>query len=76
MSSVEIIDQLRAMPSAERQEVIEKIWSEFADRDSELTTKQAAELDSRLAEHRAAPNDVVSWNRVKAAAEARYRGKR
>src|ERR1035441_4200741 len=53
MSSVEIIDQLRAMPSAERREIIEKIWDEFADRDLELTPKQAAELDRRLAEHQA-----------------------
>jgi len=75
MSSVEIIDQLRAMPSAERREVIEKIWDEFADRDLELTPKQAAELDRRLAEHRADPNDVVPWNSVKAATEAKYRGK-
>jgi len=75
MSSVEIIDQIRAMPSAERREIIEKIWDEFADRELELTPKQAAELDRRLAEHRADPNDVVSWNRVKAATEAKYRGK-
>ena len=75
MSSVDIIDQLRAMPSAERREIFEKIWDEFADRDLELTPKQAAELDRRQAEHRAAPNDVVSWNRVKAATEAKYCGK-
>jgi len=48
MSSVEIIDQIRAMPSAERREIIEKIWDEFADRELELTPKQAAELDLGL----------------------------
>src|ERR1035438_6646931 len=51
MSSVEIIDQIRAMPSAERREIIEKIWDEFADRELELTPKQAAEMDHRSEEH-------------------------
>jgi putative addiction module component (TIGR02574 family) len=75
MSAVEILDQLRSMPPAERREVVEKIWDEFADRDLELTPKQAAELDRRLADHQARPNEVVSWDEVKAASEAKYRRK-
>jgi putative addiction module component (TIGR02574 family) len=72
MSAVEIIDQLRALPPAERREVVEKIWDEFADRDLELTPKQAAELDRRLDDHRANPNDVVPWNEIKIATETKH----
>ena len=75
MSSVEILDQLRSMPPAERREVVEKIWEEFADRDLELTPKQAAELDRRLADHQARPAEIVSWEEMKAATEAKYRPK-
>ncbi len=73
MSAVEIIDQLRAMPPNERHEVVGRIWDEFADRDLEITPKQAAELDRRLAEHRANPNDVASWAEIKSATETKYR---
>jgi putative addiction module component (TIGR02574 family) len=72
MSAVEIIDQLRALPPAERREVVEKIWDEFADRDLELTPAQAAELDRRVADHQANPDDVVPWSEIKAATEAKY----
>jgi putative addiction module component (TIGR02574 family) len=72
MSAMEIIDQLRALPPAERREVIEQIWDEFADGDLELTPAQVAELDRRLAEHQANPNDVVSWSEIKATTEAKH----
>ncbi len=72
MSALEIIDQLRALPPGERRQVVERIWDEFADRDLELTPKQAAELDRRLADHEAHPDDVVLWSDIKAATEAKY----
>ncbi len=72
MSAVEIIDQLRALPPAERREAVEKIWDEFADQDLDLTGAQAAELDRRLAEHQANPADVVPWNEIKAGTEAKF----
>jgi putative addiction module component (TIGR02574 family) len=75
MSAVEIIDRLRALPPAERRLVVEKIWDEFADRDLGLTLKQAEELDRRLADHQARPDDLVSWSEIKAANEAKYRNR-
>ena len=72
MSAVEIIDQLRALPPAERREAVEKIWDEFADCDLELTPKQASELDRRLADHQARPDDVVGWKEIKESTEAKY----
>ena len=38
-----------------------------------LTLAQRADLDVRIADHRANPNDVVPWSEVKAEAEARFR---
>lgn len=72
MSAVEIIDQLRALSPAERREAVGKIWEEFADQDLELTAAQGAELDRRLAEHQANPDDVVPWNSIKAETEAKF----
>ncbi len=73
MSTVAILDQLRAMPPTERREIVGKIWDEFADCDLALTPAQAAELDRRIADHQADPNDVVSWDEMKAATEAKHR---
>ena len=72
MSTGEIIEQLRAMPQAERRELVGEIWREFADSDYTLTAKQAAELDQRLADHKARPDDVVSWSAIKAATKTKY----
>jgi putative addiction module component (TIGR02574 family) len=38
-----------------------------------LTDEQKAELDRRIADHGANPNDVASWEDVKASALARMR---
>jgi putative addiction module component (TIGR02574 family) len=73
MSALEILDQLRSMPAAERRQVVEKIWEEFGDRDLELTAEQADELDRRLAEHQTAPQNVVPWEEMKRATDAKYR---
>jgi putative addiction module component (TIGR02574 family) len=72
VSALEIIDQLRALPPAERRVAVGKIWDEFADRDLGLTETQAAELDRRLSEHSARPDDVVSWKTIKAATQVKY----
>jgi putative addiction module component (TIGR02574 family) len=73
MSALEILNQLRSMPAAERRQVVEKIWEEFGGHDLELTTEQARELDRRLAEHQSTPGNVVSWEEMKRASDAKYR---
>jgi len=37
-----------------------------------LPIQQAAELDCRLADHQANPSDVVPWNEIKTATEAKH----
>jgi putative addiction module component (TIGR02574 family) len=67
MSAAEILDQLRAMPAAERLGVLAQIWDEFADSDLGLTPAQQAELDRRLEDHQHRPDDVISWSEIKQA---------
>lgn len=74
MGSVEILEQLRALPAEERRQVVNAILEEFPDADLALTPDQAAELDRRLADHEVNPDDVVSWDALKAATNAKLRG--
>ncbi len=51
----------------ERLSLVEELWDSIA-ADSgavPLTPAQRAELDRRLADHEAHPDDVVSWDEVK-----------
>ena len=52
----------------ERLALVEELWDSIAESgaDLPLTDAQRAELDRRLAEHEAAPDDVVPWEDVKA----------
>ena len=59
----------------EQIEPVEAIWDGIVSRGvaPSLTEAQKMELDSRLADHLANPNDVIPWNEVKAAALAKIR---
>jgi putative addiction module component (TIGR02574 family) len=61
------IDQLSV---ADRIDLVTDIWQSIA---SELPTPQLselqkAELEQRLADHSATPDDVISWEQIKAEA--------
>ncbi len=66
------IDQLSV---EERLSLVEELWDSIAESTGELplTDAQQAELDRRLAEHEAHPEDVVPWEDVKASIEARLK---
>ena len=66
------IDQLSV---EERLALVEELWDSIAESTGKLplTEAQQAELDRRLAEHEAHPDDVVSWEDVKASIEARVK---
>ena len=53
--------------------LLNELWDRLAEpgQDPELSDEQKADLDRRLAEDDAAPEDVVSWEVVKAQAFAR-----
>ena len=55
---------------AERLVLVEELWDSIATA-TPLTDPQRAELEQRLANHLAHPDDVVPWDEVKASAIAR-----
>ncbi len=55
---------------AERLLLVEELWDSIAAATS-LTDAQRAELDRRLADHEANPDDVVSWEEVQSSITAR-----
>ena len=60
----------------ERLALVEDLWDSIAEESAAtpLTDAQRAELDRRLADHDANPNDVVPWEEVKASITARLKG--
>jgi putative addiction module component (TIGR02574 family) len=51
----------------DRLALVEELWDSIADSSADLplTEAQRAELERRLAEHEANPDDVVSWEDIK-----------
>jgi putative addiction module component (TIGR02574 family) len=60
----------------ERLTLVEDLWDSIAEESAatSLTDAQRAELDRRLADHKANPDDVVPWADVKASITARLKG--
>ena len=59
----------------ERLALVEDLWDSIAEESAatSLTDAQRAELDRRLAEHAANPNDVVPWEDIKTSITARLK---
>jgi putative addiction module component (TIGR02574 family) len=59
----------------ERIALVEEIWESIAADSAAvpLTTPQRDELDRRLADQAAHPNDVLSWDEVKASLDERLK---
>ena len=70
------LDEVLRLPVAERLRLVEAIWESITTEPAgmPLTDAQRAELDRRLAEHEANPDDVVSWEEVKASITERLKG--
>ena len=70
-----LLDEVDSWPVEDRIRLVQEVWDRLVDRGDEpgLTPEQTAELDRRLAEDDAAPDDVVPWEHVKAEALARLR---
>lgn len=70
-----LLEQARSLSVDEQLALIEALWDGLAAR-AEVplpTQAQLAELQRRLAEHEANPDDVVPWNEVKAEVHSRIR---
>lgn len=55
---------------AERLVLVEELWDSISAA-TPVTDAQRAELDRRLADHDANPDDVISWEEVKSSISAR-----
>lgn len=71
----QLLEQARVLAIDEQIELAEAIWDGIVSRNAvpPLTETQKIELDRRLADHLNSPDDVVSWDEVKAAALAKLR---
>ena len=71
--NTQLLEQARKLGIDEQIELVEALWDGIVSQNiaPKLTEAQAAELDRRLEDHINNPDDVVSWDEVKAAALAR-----
>jgi putative addiction module component (TIGR02574 family) len=71
--NTDLLDQARKLSVQEQIELVEALWDGIAKHGDAPppSAAQLAELDRRLADHEANPEDVVPWTEVKAAALAR-----
>ncbi len=72
MSTAEILQRIRTLAPAQQREVISRIQEEFGAVEPDLTPAQAAELDWRLEEQAARPDDIIPWSRIKAETEEKH----
>ena len=65
----QLLQLASALDIDEQIELVEAIWTGIASRGLEpsLAQAQKLELDRRLADHLANPDDVIAWDDVKAA---------
>jgi len=68
--NAQLLDQARKLDVDEQIELVEALWDNIIEHNAvpPLTVAQMAELDRRIADHEANPDDVVSWEEVKAEA--------
>jgi len=73
MMNTQLLQQARVLDIDEQIELVEAIWDGIVSRGvaPSLTEAQKTELDRRLADHLANPDDVVPWSEVKTAVLAK-----
>lgn len=70
--NAQLLSQARQLSIQDQLELAEALWDGIAERNEvpAPTDAQKAELDRRLADHEANPDDVVPWSEVKTSALA------
>ena len=80
MSVSDIIEEIRPLSAKEKQEILEKLWTEFGDEletfDPDLTPEQIAELDRRVAEFEKNPRAGIPAEQVFAEIDKRLEERR
>lgn len=70
MDLMSVLREVNTWPVEERVRLVHEVWDQLVEQgvDPDLTHEFKAELDLRLIEDEADPDDSVSWQDVKAAA--------
>jgi putative addiction module component (TIGR02574 family) len=70
-----ILSEVDSWSIEDRIRLVQEVWDRLVDQgyEPELTDEMKAELDRRLADHRANPGAAIPWEQVKAEALARLR---
>lgn len=73
--NTQLLQQASVLDLDEQIELVEAIWDGIVNRNAapSLTEAQKTELERRLADYLANPDDVIPWSEVKAAALARIK---
>jgi putative addiction module component (TIGR02574 family) len=73
----ELLEQARALSPGDQLELVEALWNEIAHQDAIPlpTDAQRDELERRLADHHAHPEDTLPWEAAKALALARLKAR-
>jgi putative addiction module component (TIGR02574 family) len=68
--NTQLLDEARKLSVDEQIELAEALWDNIVERNAvpPLIDAQKAELDRRIDDHEAHPDDVVLWDEVKASA--------
>jgi putative addiction module component (TIGR02574 family) len=68
-----LLNQVRQLSVEEQLDFVAALWDDLSDRNAVPgpTDAQKAELDWRLSDHTANPDDAVAWNEVKDSALTR-----
>ena len=75
MGVSDVLTEVDSWPAEDRLRLLGELWDRIVDRGEEpgLSGEQRAELDRRLADDDANPDDTVPWDEVMAQALARAR---
>jgi putative addiction module component (TIGR02574 family) len=70
-----VLREVDTWPIEDRIRLVQEVWDRLVDQDHEpgLSDEMKAELDRRLAAHRANPEAAIPWEQVEAEALARLR---
>ncbi len=70
-----VLDVVESWPVDDRVRLVQEVWGRLPDQGYEpgLTEEMKAELDRRLAAHRADPQAAIPWEQVESEALARLR---
>jgi putative addiction module component (TIGR02574 family) len=71
--TTDLLEQAKALSPGEQLDLVEALWNNIGHRNVVPlpTDAQRAELERRLADHCAHPDDTLPWNAVRAAALAK-----